>query len=194
MADAQPAAHDAPASTKRSRPDDEAAPATGEATAAPAAAATATAATPPVVLYSYWRSSCSWRVRIALHLLRVPFEYRAVHLLRGGGEQLAPAFAEKNPMKEVRAAAVLRVPACLLRDLRRPLLRPEARRSRWAIGARSQAGLNRAGWVDREAASALFFVRRRSFACFVHGCIGFDVEALESPHVSRMLPCDRCMT
>ena len=35
-----------------------------------------------IVLYSYWRSSCSWRVRIALHYKQFPFEYRPINLLK----------------------------------------------------------------------------------------------------------------
>jgi maleylacetoacetate isomerase len=35
-----------------------------------------------LVLYSYWRSSCSWRVRIALALKQLPFDYKAVNLLQ----------------------------------------------------------------------------------------------------------------
>jgi len=34
------------------------------------------------VLYSYFRSSCSWRVRIALNLKGVEYDYRAVNLLK----------------------------------------------------------------------------------------------------------------
>mmetsp|Transcript_5836 Transcript_5836/g.6295 ORF Transcript_5836/g.6295 Transcript_5836/m.6295 type:complete len:225 (+) Transcript_5836:72-746(+) len=41
---------------------------------------------PKLVLYSYWRSSCSWRVRIALELKGLPYEYRAVNLLKGESE------------------------------------------------------------------------------------------------------------
>ena len=49
----------------------------------------ADAAASPVVLYSYFRSSCSWRVRIALALKNMPYEYRAVNLIApGGGEQV----------------------------------------------------------------------------------------------------------
>uniref|UniRef100_A0A8R1DXX3 maleylacetoacetate isomerase n=1 Tax=Caenorhabditis japonica TaxID=281687 RepID=A0A8R1DXX3_CAEJA len=33
------------------------------------------------ILYSYWRSSCSWRVRIALALKNIDYEYRTVDLL-----------------------------------------------------------------------------------------------------------------
>lgn len=46
------------------------------------ASATAAAAALPV-LYGYWRSSCSWRVRIALHLKAIPFEQRPVNVLKG---------------------------------------------------------------------------------------------------------------
>ncbi|CEF61101.1 Nitrogen permease regulator 2-like protein [Strongyloides ratti] len=34
------------------------------------------------ILYSYWRSSCSWRVRIALNLKNIDYEYKAVNLLK----------------------------------------------------------------------------------------------------------------
>jgi glutathione S-transferase len=34
-------------------------------------------------LYSYWRSSASWRVRLVLALKDIPFEYRTVNLLAG---------------------------------------------------------------------------------------------------------------
>ena len=49
-----------------------------------------------VTLYNYWRSSSSWRVRIALNLKGIAYEYRAVHLKNG--EQNDPAFADINPM------------------------------------------------------------------------------------------------
>jgi maleylacetoacetate isomerase len=50
-----------------------------------------------VKLYSYFRSSASYRVRIALNLKGVPFEYVPVHLTRGGGEHLAAPFRKLNP-------------------------------------------------------------------------------------------------
>lgn len=53
------------------------------------------------VLHSYWRSSCSWRVRIALNMKNIDYEYKAVHLLNDGGEQLKDDFAAKNPSKEL---------------------------------------------------------------------------------------------
>ncbi|KAM0833520.1 hypothetical protein ACQ4PT_064201 [Festuca glaucescens] len=53
------------------------------------------------ILYSYWRSSCSHRVRIALNLKGVEYEYKAVNLLKG--EQSDPEFIKLNPMKFVPA-------------------------------------------------------------------------------------------
>ncbi|MGH6610601.1 MAG: maleylacetoacetate isomerase, partial [Burkholderiaceae bacterium] len=47
-------------------------------------------------LYSYFRSSASYRVRIALALKQLSYEYLAVHLLKSGGEQFAPAFRALN--------------------------------------------------------------------------------------------------
>lgn len=52
-------------------------------------------------LYNYWRSSCSWRVRIALHWKRQPFTYLAVHLLKDGGQQKSESYTSLNPMQSV---------------------------------------------------------------------------------------------
>jgi maleylpyruvate isomerase len=52
-------------------------------------------------LYSYVRSSSSHRVRIALHHKGIPFEYRAVHLLRDGGEQFSPEHRARSPMAKI---------------------------------------------------------------------------------------------
>lgn len=48
-------------------------------------------------LYSFFRSSSSYRVRIALNLKGLSYEYVPVHLSRGGGEQFTPAFRGLNP-------------------------------------------------------------------------------------------------
>ena len=48
-------------------------------------------------LYNYFRSSASFRVRIALALKGIDYEYAAVHLLQGGGQQFAAGFKAMNP-------------------------------------------------------------------------------------------------
>ena len=50
-------------------------------------------------LYNYWRSSASWRVRIALNLKGLPFEYAAVHIVEK--QQETPDYKAKNPMAQV---------------------------------------------------------------------------------------------
>ena len=53
------------------------------------------------ILYSYFRSSASYRVRIAMHLKEIDFEYRAVHLVKDGGEQHKADYKNLNPMEQV---------------------------------------------------------------------------------------------
>ena len=48
-------------------------------------------------LYSYFRSSASFRVRIALALKGIEYDYVALHLLKGGGQQFAAGFKAMNP-------------------------------------------------------------------------------------------------
>ncbi|MDR5812265.1 maleylacetoacetate isomerase [Caballeronia sp. LZ033] len=48
-------------------------------------------------LYSYFRSSAAYRVRIALNLKGLDYEYAAIHLLRDGGEQLKADYRAVNP-------------------------------------------------------------------------------------------------
>lgn len=52
-------------------------------------------------LYGYWRSSSTWRVRIALRHKGIAYDDRPVHLLREGGEQHSPEYRALNPMEEV---------------------------------------------------------------------------------------------
>ena len=52
-------------------------------------------------LYTYWRSTSSYRVRIALALKGISAEQIPVHLVRGGGEQHAPAYRAINPQGRV---------------------------------------------------------------------------------------------
>lgn len=48
-------------------------------------------------LYAYFRSSASYRVRIALNLKGLPYDVVPVHLLKNGGEQHTPAYRTLNP-------------------------------------------------------------------------------------------------
>ncbi|MES2682979.1 MAG: maleylacetoacetate isomerase [Pseudomonadota bacterium] len=48
-------------------------------------------------LHAYWRSSASYRVRLALRLKGLPFEVMPVHLVKNGGEQHQPAYRALNP-------------------------------------------------------------------------------------------------
>ncbi len=53
------------------------------------------------VLYNYFRSSASFRVRIGMYWKQLPFEYKAVHLLKDGGEQHQANYKVLNPAGEV---------------------------------------------------------------------------------------------
>lgn len=48
-------------------------------------------------LYSYFRSSAAYRVRIALNLKGLDFETVSVHLLKDGGQQKSEAYRALNP-------------------------------------------------------------------------------------------------
>lgn len=48
-------------------------------------------------LYTYFRSSAAYRVRIALELKGLAWEAVPVHLVRGGGEQRQPGYLGVNP-------------------------------------------------------------------------------------------------
>lgn len=52
-------------------------------------------------LHNYWRSSASWRVRIALNLKGLAYEYVPVSLIADGGQQNSPAYRALNPMAQV---------------------------------------------------------------------------------------------
>lgn len=48
-----------------------------------------------IVLFSYWRSTSSWRVRLALEFKGLPYTYHAVNLLKK--EQHSAEFRQVNP-------------------------------------------------------------------------------------------------
>ena len=57
--------------------------------------------TEPLRLFSYWRSSAAYRVRIGLNLKGLSYETVPVHLLRDGGQQHAPDYVRINPQHAV---------------------------------------------------------------------------------------------
>src|SRR5690606_41731362 len=50
-----------------------------------------------LTLYSYWRSSAAYRVRIALALKGLAYRQIPVHLVRDGGQQHAAEYLALNP-------------------------------------------------------------------------------------------------
>ena len=54
-------------------------------------------------LYTYFRSSAAYRVRIALNLKGLPWEAVPVHLVRDGGQQNQAAYRSKSPLGTVPA-------------------------------------------------------------------------------------------
>lgn len=58
------------------------------------------------ILYSYFRSSCSWRVRIALALKGIDYEIVPINLIKDGGQQFTEEFQTLNPMKQVPALKI----------------------------------------------------------------------------------------
>ncbi|XP_067336959.1 maleylacetoacetate isomerase isoform X2 [Channa argus] len=58
------------------------------------------------VLHGYFRSSCSWRVRIAFALKGIEYDQVPVNLIRDGGQQLTEQYKELNPMQQVPAVEI----------------------------------------------------------------------------------------
>ncbi|KAM9340914.1 maleylacetoacetate isomerase isoform 1-T1 [Symphorus nematophorus] len=58
------------------------------------------------VLHGYFRSSCSWRVRIAFALKGVEYDQVPVNLIKDGGQQLTQQFKALNPMQQVPAVEI----------------------------------------------------------------------------------------
>jgi maleylacetoacetate isomerase len=54
-----------------------------------------------VKLYSYFRSSAAYRVRIALNLKGIAYETTSVHLVKDGGHNYRPEFRAVNPQMRV---------------------------------------------------------------------------------------------
>jgi maleylpyruvate isomerase len=54
-----------------------------------------------VKLYTYFRSSAAYRVRIALNLKNIACEMEAIHLTKGGGRQFSPEYRAINVQMRV---------------------------------------------------------------------------------------------
>jgi maleylacetoacetate isomerase len=54
-----------------------------------------------VKLYSYFRSSAAYRVRIALNLKGIGYETQSIHLVKDGGHNKRPEFRAINPQMRV---------------------------------------------------------------------------------------------
>jgi maleylacetoacetate isomerase len=54
-----------------------------------------------VKLYSYFRSSAAFRVRIALNLKGIAYETASIHLVKDGGHNKRPEFRAVNPQMRV---------------------------------------------------------------------------------------------
>ena len=52
-------------------------------------------------LYSYWRSSAAYRVRIGLNLKQLAYEIVPVHLVQDGGQQHSAEYRQLNPQELV---------------------------------------------------------------------------------------------
>lgn len=57
-------------------------------------------------LYTYFRSSAAFRVRIALNIKGIAYQSIPIHLLRDGGEHKKPSYRAINPQGRVPALAV----------------------------------------------------------------------------------------
>ncbi|HZX78313.1 maleylacetoacetate isomerase [Lysobacter sp.] len=97
-------------------------------------------------LYSYWRSSAAYRVRIGLNLKGLPYQTVPVHLVRDGGEQHTEAFRQTNPQGLVpvfqHGDRVFRQSVAILEYLDEtwpePPLLPSAARDRQRVRALAQ--------------------------------------------------------
>ncbi len=97
-------------------------------------------------LYSYWRSSAAYRVRIALNLKGLPYEIVPVHLVNEGGEQFSAEYTELNPQSLVPTLVdghrILRQSMSIIEYLEEtwpdPSLMPDTARDRVRVRTLSQ--------------------------------------------------------
>lgn len=97
-------------------------------------------------LYGYWRSSAAYRVRIALNLKQISYQYIGINLLEGGGQQHTEPFHRINPNELVpvlvhgglRLSQSLAILDYLDEQYPEPLLVPNKGEDRYLIRALAQ--------------------------------------------------------
>lgn len=100
-----------------------------------------------LALYSYWRSSAAYRVRIALNLKGLVYTQVPVHLVDNGGEQHSPGYRALNPQELVpmlqHGKLLLRQSLAIIEYLDEvfptPALLPSSSRERARVRALAQA-------------------------------------------------------
>lgn len=68
-------------------------------------------------LYSYYRSSASYRVRIALAYKNIAYDYMPIHLLQDGGQQFQAAYTQYNPSELVPTLLDEEADVCITQSL-----------------------------------------------------------------------------
>ena len=99
-----------------------------------------------IQLYSYFRSSAAYRVRIALNLKGLVYDILPIHLVRGGGENYKPEYLSVNPLGLVPALATeegaviqsLAIIEYLEETHPKPALLPDSPRERARVRALAQ--------------------------------------------------------
>lgn len=143
-------------------------------------------------LYSYWRSSSAYRLRIALALKGLEYETAAVHLGKGAGEQNAPKFRAVNPAGRVpvlevdgavlsQSMAIIAFleetrpdPALLPAD---PVARAQCRAVADAVAIDTQPFHNLA---TLKALKAQFDANDEAVRAWIHGWMTRALEAMEA--------------
>ncbi|KAI5642478.1 hypothetical protein NE865_05505 [Phthorimaea operculella] len=67
-------------------------------------------ASPRAILHGFYMSSCTWRVRAALHWKGIPFEEKPVDIVTKK-DQLTNKFKQLNPAQKVPALVIERLAA-----------------------------------------------------------------------------------
>ena len=68
-----------------------------------------------LILYTYWRSSCSWRVRLALEYKNIPYKSEFVHLL--GNQQNSESYSKLNPFHQIPCLVIPKLGASLTQSV-----------------------------------------------------------------------------